>query len=80
MKIVIRGVLVGLLLYLSGFSIVQGVDRTVYALDHMRASEEEMRARVSSTPGAIGYISKGGSSFLRPAIPMRIASMKGPIK
>lgn len=44
MKIVVRGALVGLLLYLSGFSIIQGVDRTVYALDHMRASEEEMRA------------------------------------
>jgi carboxyl-terminal processing protease len=46
MKIIVRGVLVGTLLYLSGFSIVQGVDRTVYALDHMRASEEEMRAFV----------------------------------
>ena len=46
MKIIVRGVLVGVLIYLSGFSIIRGVDRTVYALDHMRAAEEEMRALV----------------------------------
>ena len=46
MKIIIRGLLLVGFGQLSGFSIIRGVDRTVYALDHMRASEEEMRALV----------------------------------
>ena len=43
-------------------------------------SEEEMRERVSRTPGAIGYVSKNGASLLVPAPPMRIASAEVPFK
>jgi hypothetical protein len=42
-------------------------------------SEEEMRERVSRTPGAIGYVSKGGASFLYRS-PARIASAEVPLK
>jgi len=43
-------------------------------------SEEEMRERVSRTPGAIGYVSKNGASFFYPASHMRIVSAEVPLK
>jgi hypothetical protein len=43
-------------------------------------SEEEMRERVSRTPGAIGYVSKNGASLLFRGPPMRIASAEVPLK
>lgn len=42
-------------------------------------SEEEMRERVRRTPGAIGYVSKNGASFLYRQ-PARIVSTWGPLK
>jgi hypothetical protein len=43
-------------------------------------SEEEMRERVSSTPGAIGYVSKNGATLFYRGPPMRIASAGVPLK
>jgi ABC-type phosphate transport system substrate-binding protein len=41
-------------------------------------SEEEMRARVQATPGAIGYVSKdGGAWFLRGPVPLARAESPG---
>jgi hypothetical protein len=39
-------------------------------------SEQEMRARVRDTPGAIGYISKDGAALLRPLPQTHIALSK----
>jgi ABC-type phosphate transport system substrate-binding protein len=43
------------------------------------ATEEEMRARVLGTPGAIGYVSKDGAALIRPfSPPLQIAQVEGP--
>jgi len=46
MKSILRFGLVALLLFVSTLSISLGVQRTVYALDHLRAADEEMRTFV----------------------------------
>jgi len=47
MKTFLRYFLVGALLFVSSLSLKQGFERTVYALDHIRGSNEEMRSLVS---------------------------------
>lgn len=47
MKHFTRYFLVGALLFVSSLSIKQGFERTVYALDHIRTSNEELRSLVS---------------------------------
>ena len=46
MKSFTRFGLIALLLFVSSMSITLGIQRTVYALDHMRAGDEEMRTFV----------------------------------
>jgi hypothetical protein len=41
-------------------------------------SEREMRARIGSTPGAIGYVRSGGTSDMRPSWPkLLLAALTG---
>lgn len=43
-------------------------------------SEEEMRERVSTTPGAIGYVSSHGNSFVHGRPPARVAATQVPLE
>ncbi len=47
MKSFFRYFLIGALLFVSSLSLKQGFERTVYAIDHIRSSNEEMRSLVS---------------------------------